>query len=105
MEHEALKKENTDLQNIIYSKTGEISIIRRNLSKVQLENAELKSSVVGQSLIVESDKKKIEQNYQNQLDSFQTQLIFKVFFCYCSARRHYNNSCFAQVIIASSRIS
>jgi hypothetical protein len=82
MEHEALKKEKTDLQNIIYSKTGEISIIRRNLSKVQLENAELKSSFVGQSLIVESDKKKIEQNYQNQLDSFQTQLIFKVFFRY-----------------------
>lgn len=33
---------------------------------------------MSQSLNVESDKKKIEQNYQKQLDAFQTQLIFKV---------------------------
>lgn len=67
-----------DLQNILYSKAGEISIIRRNLSKVQSENAELKSSFVSQSLNVETEKKKIEENYKNQLEAVQTRLIFKV---------------------------
>ena len=67
-----------DLQGVIYTKTGEISIIRRNLSKVQSENAELKSSFITQSLSVDSEKIAIEKNYQKQLEVYQTKLIFKV---------------------------
>lgn len=46
---------------------------------MQSENEKLKSSFVSQSLNEESEKKKIEINYQKQLEGYKTQLIFKVY--------------------------
>ncbi|KAL1923310.1 uncharacterized protein VTP21DRAFT_8290 [Calcarisporiella thermophila] len=71
-----LKSEQQRIQNELYTKEGEITIIRNNMVKVEREKEFLRISLNEALQKAQSDQKALQEEFKKELDSYGTRLQF-----------------------------
>ncbi|KAJ8326826.1 hypothetical protein BDV3_001462 [Batrachochytrium dendrobatidis] len=71
------KLQNERLENDMLVKSGEISMIRKNLNKLSTENSALKDDLIKQRVISEQSKDSMRASLQVQLERVKTEMSFK----------------------------
>ena len=83
-----MKSQIDTLDSDLLVKSGEIALIRKNLSQKMQENNELRENFSKQVVVGEHAKEAIRDKLQKEIERLNTELTFKVFCSHCDILVH-----------------
>ncbi|KAJ2519491.1 hypothetical protein H4217_002659, partial [Coemansia sp. RSA 1939] len=76
-ENERMRAETDKLKAQLYTKDGEVRIVRDNLSRTEINYTQLQEQLANQKSRSEIDHKLVEGKLQNEIDRLKTELFFQ----------------------------
>ncbi|KAJ1735680.1 hypothetical protein LPJ72_001764 [Coemansia sp. Benny D160-2] len=76
-ENERMRAETDQLKAQLYTKDGEVRIVRDNLSRTEINYTQLQEQLANQKSRSEIDHKLVEGKLQNEIDRLKTELFFQ----------------------------